>query len=89
MTTGVVSVVSLKTTSRPAWSLNWRRPFDRHRFFHDDQRGPRVARDVHEHEQQLPADIMVTSVVVGSSPPTEQATHHEGIDGQRWSEGLL
>ena len=31
---------------------------------HDvDQRGPRVARDVHDHDQQLPTDIVVMGVM--------------------------
>jgi hypothetical protein len=83
VTTGVVSVVSMKTTSRPAWSLKRWRPFGSHRFFHDDQRGPRVARDAHDQEQQLLADIVMTSVVVGSSPPLNTPMLQEGIAGQR------
>jgi hypothetical protein len=60
MTTGVISVVSMKTASRPASSsqaTSWPQ--------HDvDQRGPRDARDVHDHEQQLPADIGVKGMKV-------------------------
>jgi hypothetical protein len=48
-----------------------------------------VARDAHGHEQQLLADIVMTSVVVGSSPLLNTPMLQEGIAGQRQSVGML
>jgi hypothetical protein len=46
-----------------------------------------VARDVHDQEQQLPADIVVTSVEVGSSNLTEHAARRSPSRRHRERDG--
>lgn len=85
VTTGVVSVVS--ESKGQFVPLIFGRTFCPPET--DDQRRPRVARDVHDHGPQLHDDNVVVGVVTGSSPTTEQRTPHEGVVGHHRPKGFV